>query len=89
MMSEPPSAERPERVVADLLGLLAIADQAIVLRERAEDVLHTRGAPRMASRLVAREYHRLWVWSLTFAPHASEASLERRLSDHVLMHHLL
>ena len=92
MTSEEP-AERPERVLADLLALLAIADQAIVLQERAEAVLQACAEPGEPSHFVAREgsrvageYQRLWCWSLDFAPSADEGSLERRLSDLVLVH---
>jgi hypothetical protein len=96
MTSQQPSADRPERVLADLLGLLAIADQAIVLRERAEAVLQACASPGEPSHFVAREggrvageYHRLWGWSLDFAPYAGEGSLERRLSELVMQHHRL
>jgi len=96
MTSQQPSAERPERVLADLLALLAIADQAIVLLERAEAVLLACAAPEEPPHAVAREggrlageYHRLWVWSLDFAPHAGPGSLERRLSDLVMQHYRL
>lgn len=96
MTSQQPSAERPERVLADLLALLAIADQVIVLQERAEAVLLACAAPGEPSHVVAREggrlageYHRLWVWSLDFAPHAGGGSLERRLSDLVMQHYRL
>jgi hypothetical protein len=91
------SQERPERVLADLLALLAIADQAILLQERAEAVLQACVEPGEPSHLVAREgtrvageYQRLWNWSLDFAPSAGDGSLERRLSDLVLLHfHML
>jgi hypothetical protein len=93
MTSQQPPAERPERVLADLLALLAIADQAIILEERAEAVLQACGEPGEPSHFVAREgsrvageYQRLWCWSLDFAPSANEGSLERRLSDLVLLH---
>jgi len=96
MMSHEPPADRPERVLADLLALLAIADQAIVLQERAEAVLQACAAPGEPSHFVAREggriageYHRLWGWSLDFAPSAGKGSLERRLSDLVLLHYQL
>ena len=91
-IQEPPEA-RPERVLADLLALLAIADQAILLQERAEAVLQACGDPGEPSHFVAREgsrvageYQRLWGWSLDFAPSAGAGSLERRLSDLVLLH---
>ena len=90
---EDPTADRPERVVADLLALLAIADQAIILQERAEAVLEACAEPGESSQFVAREgsrvaseYQRLWNWSLDFAPSAGADSLERRLSDLVLLH---
>ena len=35
---------------------------------------------------MAGEYQRLWGWSLDFAPSAGTGSLERRLSDLVLLH---
>lgn len=96
MTSQEPSADRPERVLADLLALLAIADQALLLEERAEAVLQACAAPEEPSHLVAREggrvageYHRLWGWSLDFAPSAGAGSLERRLSDLVMQHHRL
>ncbi|OLS98487.1 hypothetical protein BJF90_09545 [Pseudonocardia sp. CNS-004] len=92
-MSAVPSSDRPERVLADLLALLAIADQAILLQERAEAVLQACADPDELSPLVAREgsrvageYRRLWNWSLDFAPSAGKGSLERRLSDLVLLH---
>ncbi|HLU59208.1 MAG TPA: hypothetical protein VKZ81_27415 [Pseudonocardia sp.] len=85
--------ERPERVLADLLALLSIADQAILLQERAEAVLQACAEPGEPAQFVAREgarvaaeYHRLWSWSLDFAPTAGDGSLERRLSDLVLLH---
>jgi hypothetical protein len=93
MASQDPTADRPERVLADLLALLAIADQAILLQERAEAVLQACGDPGEPSHFVAREgsrvageYQRLWGWSLDFAPSAGVGSLERRLSDLVLLH---
>jgi hypothetical protein len=93
MAGQHPPADRPERVVADLLALLAIADQAIDLQERAEAVLHPCAAPGEPLPIVAREggqiageYHRLWGWSLDFAPHADPGSLERRLSELVMQH---
>jgi hypothetical protein len=93
MASQDPTADRPERVLADLLALLAIADQAILLQERAEAVLQACGDPGEPSHFVAREgsrvageYQRLWGWSLDFAPSAGAGSLERRLSDLVLLH---
>jgi hypothetical protein len=92
-VSAVPSPDRPERVLADLLALLAIADQAILLQERAEAVLQACADPDELSPLVAREgsrvageYQRLWNWSLDFAPSAGKGSLERRLSDLVLLH---
>jgi hypothetical protein len=93
MANQDPTADRPERVLADLLALLAIADQAILLQERAEAVLQACGDPGEPSHFVAREgsrvageYQRLWGWSLDFAPSAGAGSLERRLSDLVLLH---
>jgi hypothetical protein len=93
MMSQEPSGHRPERVLADLLALLAIADQAIILQERAEAVLQACAEHGKPAQSVAREgdrlageYQRLWVWSLDFAPSAGDGSLERRLSDLVLLH---
>jgi hypothetical protein len=93
MSSELPPDERPERVLADLLALLAIADQAIALQERAEAVLHACAGPDEPSVMVAREggrlageYHRLWGWSLDFAPQAGEGSLERKLSELIMQH---
>jgi hypothetical protein len=93
MAIQEPSDGRPERVLADLLALLAIADQAIVLQERAEAVLQACAEPGEPSHFVAREgsrvageYQRLWGWSLDFAPSAGAGSLERRLSDLVLLH---
>ncbi len=93
MASQEPTGDRPERVLADLLALLAIADQAIVLQERAEAVLQACAEPGEPSHFVAREgsrvageYQRLWCWSLDFAPSAGAGSLERRLSDLVLLH---
>jgi hypothetical protein len=93
MASQDPTADRPERVLADLLALLAIADQAILLQERAEAVVQACGDPREPSHVVVREgsrvageYQRLWGWSLDFAPSAGVGSLERRLSDLVLLH---
>jgi hypothetical protein len=93
MANQDPAADRPERVLADLLALLAIADQAILLQERAEAVLQACGDPGEPSHFVAREgsrvageYQRLWGWSLDFAPSAGAGSLERRLSDLVLLH---
>jgi len=93
MARQEPPAERPERVLADLLALLAIADQAILLQERAEAVLQACAEPGEPSQFVAREgsrvageYQRLWNWSLDFAPSAGDGSLERRLSDLVLLH---
>ncbi|GAA0905200.1 hypothetical protein [Pseudonocardia zijingensis] len=87
------SPDRPERVLADLLALLAIADQAILLQERAEAVLEACAEPEEPLQSVAREgarvageYQRLWRWSLDFAPSAGDGSLERRLSDLVLLH---
>ena len=93
MTSHQPSGERPERVLADLLALLAIADQAIAMKERAEAVLQACAGPEEPSALVAREggrlageYHRLWGWSLDFAPNAGPGSLERRLSELIIEH---
>jgi hypothetical protein len=82
-------ADRPERVLADLLGLLAVADQALLLQERAEAVLQDCTDPAPDGGRVADEYRRLWRWSLDFAPYAAEGSLERRLSELVLGHHWL
>jgi len=86
-------SDRPERVLADLLALLAIADQAILLQERAEAVLHACAEPAESAQFavregarVAAEYQRLWTWSLEFAPSAGDGSVERRLSDLVLLH---
>ena len=93
MTSQEPAGDRPERVLADLLALLAIADQALILQERAEAVLQACAEPGEPSHFVAREgsriageYQRLWGWSLDFAPCAGDGSLERRLSDLVLLH---
>jgi hypothetical protein len=93
MDSQESTADRPERVLADLLALLAIADQAIILQERAEAVLQACAEPGEPSHFVAREgsrvageYQRLWGWSLDFAPSAGAGSLERRLSDLVGLH---
>lgn len=93
MASQEPTADRPERILADLLALLAIADQAIVLQERAEAVLEVCAEPGEPSssvvregRRLAEEYQRLWGWSLDFAPSAGVGSVERRLSDLVLLH---
>jgi hypothetical protein len=83
-------ADRPERVLADLLGLLAIADQALLLEGRAEALLQDCAAePAPDGGRLAGEYRRLWRWSLDFAPYAGEGSLERQLSDVVLGHHRL
>lgn len=93
MSGQRPSAERPERMLADLLALLAIADQAIALQERAEEVLRACASGDEQSVLVAREggrlageYRRLWGWSLDFAPNAGARSLERRLSELIMQH---
>ncbi len=92
MVYPQPAAERPERVLADLLALLAIADQAIAMHERADAVLRgcAEGGPRPAvvreCGALAGEYRRLWSWSLDFAPHAGPRSLERRLSELVMWH---
>jgi hypothetical protein len=89
-MTSPQPADRPERLVADLLALLSIGDQALLLHDRAEDVLQDRaGEPAQDGRWIAGEYRRLWLWSLDFAPYAGEGSLERRLSELVLRHHRL
>ncbi|WP_143517088.1 hypothetical protein [Pseudonocardia sp. MH-G8] len=79
-------ADRPERVLADLLGLLAVADQALLLQQRTEAAVQDRAEDGAR---IADEYRRLWRWSLDFAPYAGEGSLERRLSDLVLGHHRL
>ncbi|TQM02093.1 hypothetical protein [Pseudonocardia kunmingensis] len=87
-------ADRPERVLADLLGLLAVADQALLLEGCAEAVLQDSGEqgtgePAPDGVRIAGEYRRLWRWSLDFAPYAGEGSLERQVSDVVLGHHRL
>jgi len=83
-------ADRPERVLVDLLGLLAVADQALLLEGRAEAVLQDGAAkPTPDGGGIAGEYRRLWRRSLDFAPYAGEGSLERQLSDVVLGHHRL
>src|SRR5919108_2231347 len=93
MSGQRPSAERPERVLADLLALLAIADQAIALQERADKVLRACASGDEQSVLVAREggrlageYRRLWGWSLDLPPNAGARSLERRLSELIMQH---
>ncbi|HEV2778880.1 MAG TPA: hypothetical protein VGX25_05710 [Actinophytocola sp.] len=79
--------------LADLRALLAIVDRAIGLQERAVAVIRACAAPGEPPTSVAREggvvageYHRLWGWSLDFAPDAGTESLERRVSQ-LLMHH--
>jgi hypothetical protein len=92
MASQQPAAERPERIVADLLALLAIADQAIAMHDRADAVLRACAAPGTPPAItregcrIAGEYRRLGDWSFDFAPHAEPCSLERRLS-HLLLQH--
>lgn len=91
MAGQQPAAERPERQLVDLLGLLAIADQIIALRAHAEAVLCPCGPTgealtRRAERL-AEQYHGLWDRSMSFAPHAGPGSLERLLSGLVEQHY--
>ena len=91
MAGQQPAAGRPERVLVDLLGLLAIADHAIALQAQAESVLCPCGPPgealtRKAERL-AEEYYELWSRSLSFAPQAGPGSLERLLSAQVERHY--
>ena len=91
MAGEQPAAGRPERVLVDLLGLLAIADHAITLQPRAEAVLcpcgtHDEARVRQAERL-AEEYYELWSRSLSYAPHAGPGSLERALSALIERHY--
>ena len=78
-------AGRPEHLLVDLLGLLAIADHAMDLQPQAETVLCPCGASadgfiRRAERLT-EEFYELWARSLSFAPHAGPGSLERKLSS--------
>jgi hypothetical protein len=91
MAGHQPAADRPERVLVDLLGLLAIADQTIALQAHAEAVLCPCGPSgkaltRRAERL-AEQYYGLWCRSLSFAPHANAGSLERNLSGLVEQHY--
>jgi hypothetical protein len=91
MAGQQPAASRPERVLVDLLGLLAIADHAIGLHAQSEAVLCPCGPPgkaviRKAERL-AEEYYELWARSLSFAPHAGPGSLERLLSGLIERHY--
>lgn len=91
MAGHQPAADRPERVLVDLLGLLAIADQAIALRAHAEAVLCPCGPSgkaltRRAERL-SEHYYGLWCRSLCFAPHAGTGSLERNLSALIEQHY--
>jgi hypothetical protein len=88
-----PVARDPERARADLVALLAIADRGIELQSDAVAVLVACAVPGEPDGFAAREggrvageYHRLWAWSLDFAPLADPNSLERRLSQ-LLMHH--
>lgn len=67
------------------------------MRARAVEVLQLCAAPGEPPSTVAREggyiageYHRLWGWSLDFAPDAGPQSLERRVSVLLMQHcHLL
>jgi hypothetical protein len=84
MAGQQPAADRPERVLVDLLGLLAIADHAIALQPQAEAVLSPAGpadAVTQQAEALAEEFYDLWSRSLSFAPHAGRGSLERRLSS--------
>lgn len=91
MAGQQPAAERPERVLADLLGLLATADQVIALHGRAEAALGRRGPSSEAltrrAEVLAEEYYELWYRSLSFSPHAGPGSLERQLSALVERHY--
>ena len=93
MAGPQPAAGRPERVLVDLLGLLAIADHVIALQAQAEAVLCPCGPPGEArtrkAEGLAEEYYALWSRSLSFAPHAGPGSLERLLSDLVERHYQL
>lgn len=93
MAGQQPAAHRPERLVVDLLGLLAITDQAIALQAHAEVLLCPCVPPgealtRRAERLT-EQYYELWGDSLSFAPHAGPGSLERQLSGLIEQHYLV
>jgi hypothetical protein len=91
MAGQQPAAGRPERVLVDLLGLLAIADHAIALQPQAEAVLCPCGrpgdGPTRRAEVLAEEYYELWSHSLSFAPHAGPGSLERLLSGLIDRHY--
>ena len=92
MAGHQPAAGRPERVLADLLGLLAIADDVIAMQAQSEAVLCPCGSGEARTRKaegLAEEYYELWSRSLSFAPHAGPGSLERMLSALVERHYQL
>jgi hypothetical protein len=93
MAGHQPAAGRPERVLVDLLGLLAIADHVIALQAQSEAVLCPCGSSGEAltrkAEGLAEEYYELWSRSLSFAPHAGPGSLERMLSALVERHYQL
>src|SRR5436190_21814288 len=88
--------ERPEWALADLRALLIIVDLGLEMQADADAVLHACAAPGEPASVLARaggrvagEYHRLWAWSLDYAPHADPDSLERRVSALLRYHYEL
>jgi hypothetical protein len=84
---------RPGQALNDLSALLIIADQGVELQDEAAAVIRACAGPDEPAVSVARRggrvagaYHRLWAWSLDFAPRADADSLERRLSQLLLQH---
>src|SRR5882672_7657780 len=83
----------PAQTLADLNALLIIADRGVAFQDEARDVIRACAGPAEPPVSVARqggrvagEYHRLWAWSLDFAPQASPDSVERRLSQLLIQH---
>ncbi|MFL6142466.1 MAG: hypothetical protein ACJ72N_11450 [Labedaea sp.] len=84
----------PEWALADLRALLIIVDLGVGMQVDADSVLHACAAPEEPAPVLARaggrvagEYHRLWAWSLDYAPYADVDSLERRVSTLLRYHY--